>query len=295
MEFAVEAQKLLGVCLEGSGRLNSPEEPCNSLPLLEDPGPSRRRSTKTGPRSSGASTSSSGRAKCTRSWARTAPARARSLTSWRAGRGYVVTQGAVLYGGRTSSPCRPRSARAKASSSRSSTPVEIPGVKNTYFLRRRGNTVRKHRGEPELDAMDFLTLARREGEARRDGRVPPQPPVNEGFSGGEKKRNEILQMAVLEPRLAILDETYSGLDIDALRVVAAGVNAFRAGERCDAGHHPLPAPPRLIVPDFVHVLSDGRIVNSGDRTSRWSWRRRATPGSRRSCRRRPAVAPAGAR
>lgn len=142
-------------------------------------------------------------------------------------------------------------------------PVEIPGVSNTYFLRAAVNALRKHRGLPELDAAGFLKLVR---EKTRLLHIDPEllkRPVNEGFSGGEKKRNEIFQMAVLEPRLAILDETDSGLDIDALKVVADGVNALRSPERAFLVITHYQRLLNYIVPDYVHVLVDGRIVESG--------------------------------
>ncbi len=142
-------------------------------------------------------------------------------------------------------------------------PVEIPGVGNSYFLRTALNAVRRSRGEDELDAMDFLGYAEARMQLVEMDRSFMNRSVNEGFSGGEKKRNEILQMAILEPRLAILDETDSGLDIDALRIVAAGANSLRAPDRSMLviTHHQ-----RLldeIVPDAVHVLAEGRIVRSG--------------------------------
>jgi Fe-S cluster assembly ATP-binding protein len=144
-------------------------------------------------------------------------------------------------------------------------PVEIPGVSNIYLLKAALNTVRKSRGEPELDAMDFLLLVKDKMKLMEMSEEFLYRAVNEGFSGGEKKRNEILHMAVLEPRLAILDETDSGLDIDALKVVANGVNSLRGPERAVilVTHYQ-----RLldyITPDYVHVLAGGRIVKSGDR------------------------------
>jgi Fe-S cluster assembly ATP-binding protein len=142
-------------------------------------------------------------------------------------------------------------------------PVEIPGVSNTYFLRAALNAIRKHRGLEELDAMDFLTLLREKAKLLDMDEPLLCRSVNEGFSGGEKKRNEILQMAVLEPKLAILDETDSGLDIDALRIVANGVNALRAPERAIVVVTHYQRLLNYIVPDFVHVLSSGRIVKSG--------------------------------
>jgi len=142
-------------------------------------------------------------------------------------------------------------------------PVEIPGVSNTYFLRAALNAVRKHRGLEELDAMDFLTMVRGKMKLLEMDEKLMSRSVNEGFSGGEKKRNEIFQMAVLEPKLAILDETDSGLDIDALRIVANGVNALRAPDRATIVVTHYQRLLDYIVPDFVHVLSGGRIVKSG--------------------------------
>ncbi|MBI4888074.1 MAG: Fe-S cluster assembly ATPase SufC [Acidobacteria bacterium] len=145
-------------------------------------------------------------------------------------------------------------------------PVEIPGVNNAYFLKTALNTVRKHRGKEELDAMEFLTLVRERMKQLDMDEAFLNRPVNEGFSGGEKKRNEIFQMAVLEPRLAVLDETDSGLDIDALRVVADGVNAMRSADRAFLVVTHYQRLLTYIVPDVVHVLSEGRIVRSGDKS-----------------------------
>ncbi|MBM43290.1 MAG: Fe-S cluster assembly ATPase SufC [Acidobacteria bacterium] len=142
-------------------------------------------------------------------------------------------------------------------------PVEIPGVNNAYLLKAALNEVRKHRGEPELDAMDFMTLIRERMQLLEMDDTLLNRPVNEGFSGGEKKRNEIFQLAVLEPSLAILDETDSGLDIDALKIVANGVNAMRSPERSMVVVTHYQRLLHYIVPDFVHVLSGGRIVKSG--------------------------------
>lgn len=142
-------------------------------------------------------------------------------------------------------------------------PIEIPGVNNVYFLKAAYNALKKHRGEPEVDAMDFLKLVKDKARLLEFDEDFLKRSVNEGFSGGEKKRNEIFQMAVLDPRLAVLDETDSGLDIDALKIVAKGVNAMR---RPDNGFLVITHYQRLldyIVPDFVHVLVDGRIVRSG--------------------------------
>jgi Fe-S cluster assembly ATP-binding protein len=142
-------------------------------------------------------------------------------------------------------------------------PVEIPGVGNTYFLRTALNAIRTHRGEDEMDAMDFLSLAREKAALVKLDEKLLKRPVNDGFSGGEKKRNEIFQMAVLEPKLAILDETDSGLDIDALKTVADGVNSLRDGQRSFLVITHYQRLLNYIQPDFVHVLVDGRIVKSG--------------------------------
>ena len=142
-------------------------------------------------------------------------------------------------------------------------PVEIPGVSNTYFLRAALNAAREHRGEKEIDAHAFLRLVREKMKVVRMDESLLQRPVNEGFSGGEKKRNEIFHMAVLEPRLAILDETDSGLDIDALRIVADGVNALRSPDRAFVLITHYQRLLSYIVPDVVHVLVDGRIVRTG--------------------------------
>ena len=142
-------------------------------------------------------------------------------------------------------------------------PVEIPGVNNAYLLKAALNEVRKHRGQSELDAMDFMTLVREQMKLLKMDDTLLNRPVNEGFSGGEKKRNEIFQLAVLEPSLAILDETDSGLDIDALKIVAGGVNAMRSPERSMVVVTHYQRLLNYIVPDFVHVLSGGRIVKSG--------------------------------
>src|ERR671922_240583 len=142
-------------------------------------------------------------------------------------------------------------------------PVEIPGVNSTYFLKAALNEVRKHRGQPELDAMEFLALVKEKMKILELREDFLKRPVNEGFSGGEKKRNEIFQMAVLDPRFAVLDETDSGLDIDALRTVADGVNALRSPERAIVVITHYQRLLNYIVPDRVHVLLDGRIARSG--------------------------------
>ena len=142
-------------------------------------------------------------------------------------------------------------------------PVEIPGVSNTYFLKAALNAVRKHRGEEEMDAVDFLKLVREKMKLVKMDESLLSRPVNEGFSGGEKKRNEIFHMAVLDPRMAVLDETDSGLDIDALRIVADGVNALRGDNRAFLVITHYQRLLQYIVPDHVHVLLDGRIARSG--------------------------------
>ena len=178
---------------------------------------------------------------------------------------YTVTRGEVLFEGQNLLDMAPED-RARAGVFMAfQYPVEIPGVSNLYFLKAALNTTRKSRGLPELDAMDFLSLIRSKMSLMEMDDALLNRAVNSGFSGGEKKRNEIFQMAVLEPKLAILDETDSGLDIDALKIVANGVNAQRSPDR---GILLITHYQRLldyIVPDFVHVLAGGRIVRSGDK------------------------------
>jgi Fe-S cluster assembly ATP-binding protein len=142
-------------------------------------------------------------------------------------------------------------------------PVEIPGVSNLYFLRAAVNAVRTHRGQPELDAVDFMSYAREQAQTLCIDDAMLKRSLNEGFSGGEKKRNEILQMKLLEPRLAILDETDSGLDIDALKIVADGINAMRRADRAIIVVTHYQRLLDYVVPDYVHVLVNGRIVRSG--------------------------------
>jgi Fe-S cluster assembly ATP-binding protein len=176
---------------------------------------------------------------------------------------YEVTEGEVLYEGKNLLEMDPEE-RARAGVFMAfQYPVEIPGVSNTYFLRAALNAIRKHRGQDELDAMDFLQLVRAKMKLLHMSDDLLKRPVNEGFSGGEKKRNEIFQMAVLEPKLCVLDETDSGLDIDALRIVADGVNALRRPDRAILVITHYQRLLNYIVPDFVHVLVDGRIVKSG--------------------------------
>lgn len=179
--------------------------------------------------------------------------------------GYEVTEGEVKFKGLDLLDLSPEDRAREGVFLAFQYPVEIPGVNSTYFLKSALNEIRKHRGEAELDAMEFLAVVKEKMKLLELSQDLLKRPVNEGFSGGEKKRNEIFQMAVLEPSLAILDETDSGLDIDALKVVAAGVNKLR---RPDASQLVITHYQRLldyIVPDFVHVLYDGRIVRSGDK------------------------------
>jgi Fe-S cluster assembly ATP-binding protein len=180
--------------------------------------------------------------------------------------GYEVTQGTVEYLGRDLLELEPEE-RARAGVFLAfQYPVEIPGVNNAYLLKAALNAVRKQRGESEVDAFEFLALVREKMKLMQMDESFLGRGVNEGFSGGEKKRNEILQMAVLEPRLALLDETDSGLDIDALRVVANGVNSLRSADRAIVMVTHYQRLLDYIEPDFVHVLSGGRILMSGDRT-----------------------------
>jgi Fe-S cluster assembly ATP-binding protein len=176
---------------------------------------------------------------------------------------YVVTDGEVLYEGRNLLEMKPEERAREGIFLAFQYPVEIPGVNNTYFLKAALNAIRKHRGQEELDAMDFLTLVRERAKLVEMDDSLVNRPVNEGFSGGEKKRNEVFQMAVLEPRLAILDETDSGLDIDALKIVANGVNVLRREDRAFLVITHYQRLLNYIVPDRVHVLSEGRIVRSG--------------------------------
>jgi Fe-S cluster assembly ATP-binding protein len=176
---------------------------------------------------------------------------------------YEVTGGEVLYRGASLLEMAPEERACQGVFLAFQYPVEIPGVSNMYFLKTALNAVRKHRGQGELDAMDFLTLVREKMKLVQMNEELINRPVNEGFSGGEKKRNEILQMAVLDPRLAILDETDSGLDIDALRIVAEGVNALRNEERAIVLVTHYQRLLNYIVPDRVHVLFGGRIARSG--------------------------------
>ncbi|MGQ0534507.1 MAG: Fe-S cluster assembly ATPase SufC [Methanobacteriota archaeon] len=178
---------------------------------------------------------------------------------------YEVTEGRVLYRGQDLLALDPEERAREGLFLAFQYPVEIPGVGNAYFLRAALNAARKHRGEEEIDAIDFLALIKEKGARLGFDSDILKRNVNESFSGGEKKRNEILQLSVLEPRLAVLDETDSGLDIDALKVVAQGVNALRDDRRSFLLITHYQRLLNHIVPDRVHVLVDGRIVKSGDK------------------------------
>lgn len=177
--------------------------------------------------------------------------------------GYRVTAGEVLFEGRNLLDMPPEERAREGIFLGFQYPVEIPGVSNMYFLKTALNAIRRHRGLDELDAIDFLALARQKMKLVEMDENLLNRAVNEGFSGGEKKRSEIFQMAVLEPKLAILDETDSGLDIDALKIVAQGVNAMRRPDRAMILVTHYQRLLNYIVPDVVHVLLDGRIVKSG--------------------------------
>jgi Fe-S cluster assembly ATP-binding protein len=176
---------------------------------------------------------------------------------------YEVVGGSIVYNGRDLLAMAPEDRAREGVFMAFQYPVEIPGVNNAYFLKAAVNAKRKHHGLPELDAMEFMGLVKDKANILHIDPALLSRPVNEGFSGGEKKRNEIFQMAVLEPKLAILDETDSGLDIDALKTVAEGVNAMRSPDRSIVVVTHYQRLLNYIVPDFVHVLQDGRIVRSG--------------------------------
>jgi Fe-S cluster assembly ATP-binding protein len=178
---------------------------------------------------------------------------------------YEVTEGEIIYEGQNLLDMAPEDRAREGIFMAFQYPVEIRGVSNMYFLRAALNAIRKHRGEEEVDAMDFLGLVRSKMKLLQMDEALISRAVNEGFSGGEKKRNEIFQLAVLEPSLAILDETDSGLDIDALRIVAQGVNALRRPDRAFLVITHYQRLLNYIVPDYVHVLAEGRIVLSGDK------------------------------
>ena len=178
---------------------------------------------------------------------------------------YEVTEGSVTYEGRDLLDMDPDERAREGVFMAFQYPVEIPGVNNAYFLKAALNAKRKHHGQPELDAMEFMQLIKEKATLLDIDQGMLSRAVNEGFSGGEKKRNEIFQMALLEPRLAILDETDSGLDIDALKTVASGVNAMRSPHRAIIVVTHYQRLLDYIVPDYVHVLSGGRIVKSGEK------------------------------
>ncbi len=176
---------------------------------------------------------------------------------------YTVTAGSITYDGKDLLEMKAEDAACEGVFLAFQYPVEIPGISNAYFLRSALNAVRKYHGQDEMDAMDFLPMLREKLKLLEMDERAMNRSVNEGFSGGEKKRNEILQMAVLQPRLAVLDETDSGLDIDALKTVAKGVNAMRSPERAFVVVTHYQRLLNYIVPDYVHVLMNGRIVRSG--------------------------------
>ena len=176
---------------------------------------------------------------------------------------YEVTGGSITYNGKDLLEMQPEERACEGVFMAFQYPVEIAGVNNSYFLKAALNAKRKHHGLPELDAMEFMTLVQEKSTLLDIDKSMLTRAVNEGFSGGEKKRNEIFQMALLEPKLAILDETDSGLDIDALKLVANGVNAMRSPERAFVVVTHYQRLLNYIVPDFVHVLSGGKIVKSG--------------------------------
>jgi Fe-S cluster assembly ATP-binding protein len=179
---------------------------------------------------------------------------------------YQVTDGEVIYDGKDLLELAPEERAQRGIFLAFQYPVEIPGVSNLYFLKAALNAIRKNKGEAELDAMDFLALVRQKMALMGMDESLLNRAINTGFSGGEKKRNEIFQMAVLEPRLALLDETDSGLDIDALKIVANGVNTLRSPDRSIVAITHYQRLLNYIIPDYVHVLADGRIVKSGDKS-----------------------------
>ncbi len=178
---------------------------------------------------------------------------------------FEVTRGDVLYKGESILDKSPEERACEGIFLAFQYPVEIPGVRNSYFLKSALNSIRKYRGQDEIDAMEFLALIKDKMELLEIKKSFMERPVNEGFSGGEKKRNEILQMTVLDPELAVLDETDSGLDIDALKVVSSGVNALKGPGRAIVVVTHYQRLLNYIVPDVVHVLVDGRIVKTGDK------------------------------
>jgi Fe-S cluster assembly ATP-binding protein len=189
-----------------------------------------------------------------------------TLAAILAGReGYDITSGHVLYDGHDLLELDPEERAREGLFLAFQYPVEIPGVNSKYFLKAALNEIRKHKGEPELDAMEFIDLVKGKIKLLELNEDLLSRSVNEGFSGGEKKRNEIFQMAILEPRLAVLDETDSGLDIDALKIVSHGVNKLRRDDNAQLVITHYQRLLNYIVPDFVHVLVDGRILRTGDK------------------------------
>jgi Fe-S cluster assembly ATP-binding protein len=189
-----------------------------------------------------------------------------TLAAILAGReGYDISSGQVIYNGQDLLEMDPEERAREGLFLAFQYPVEIPGVNSTYFLKSALNEIRKYKGEPELDAMEFLSLVKDKIKLLELNEDLLRRSVNEGFSGGEKKRNEIFQMAVLEPKLAVLDETDSGLDIDALKIVSHGVNKLRRDDNAQLVITHYQRLLNYIVPDFVHVLVDGRIVRTGDK------------------------------
>jgi Fe-S cluster assembly ATP-binding protein len=178
---------------------------------------------------------------------------------------YEITQGSIIYQSKDLTDFEPEERAAEGIFLAFQYPVEIPGVSNMYFLKTALNSIRKYRGEKELDAMDFLSLVKEKMKVLHMDDSLMNRAVNEGFSGGEKKRNEIFQMAILNPMLSILDETDSGLDIDALKIVADGVNKLRSKENATVVVTHYQRLLNYIVPDKVHVLVDGKIAKSGDK------------------------------
>ncbi len=176
---------------------------------------------------------------------------------------FEVTQGEVIFDGKDILELEPEERAGEGMFMAFQYPVEIPGVRNNYFLKTALNSIKKYRGEEELDAMDFLNLIKGKMKDLRINESFMNRAVNEGFSGGEKKRNEILQMAVLDPKLAVMDETDSGLDIDALKIVADGVNTLRGSDRAIVVITHYQRLLNYIVPDIVHVLVDGKIIKTG--------------------------------
>ncbi len=197
---------------------------------------------------------------------------------------YEVTEGTVTYDGKDLLDLSAEERACEGIFLAFQYPVEIPGVSTDYFLKAAVNAGRKHRGEPDMDAVSFIKLIREKMALLKMDPTFMKRAINEGFSGGEKKRNEIFQMAVCNPKLALMDETDSGLDIDALKVVANGANSLRTPERAILLVTHYQRLLNYIEPDFVHVMIDGRIVKTGDKSLAWSWRAAGTSGSPRKSR-----------